>query len=121
MISAELILPKRFPDLFKGDLKPWTAILLYGPPGTGKSFFAKAVATESKSAFLSVSPSDTLSTFYGGSEKLVQEIFVIARANVPAVLFVDEIDSILRKRTEREDETTRRVKNEFLVQVNIFC
>ncbi|MCO5577168.1 hypothetical protein L7F22_030992 [Adiantum nelumboides] len=112
-----IILPLKRPELFsKGNLrKPCKGVLLFGPPGTGKTLLAKAVATEAGANFMSVSASSLTCKYFGESEKLAKSLFSLARKLEPAIIFIDEVDGILRARgDDHEHEASRRVRNELM-------
>lgn len=115
-LKEAVIKPALYPQLFRGERKPWKGILLYGPPGTGKSYLAKALANESKiegredTTFFSVSSSDLVSKYVGESERLVRNLFELAREHKPSIIFVDEIDSLCTARSDQESDSARRIK-----------
>ncbi|MHA1269614.1 MAG: CDC48 family AAA ATPase [Candidatus Helarchaeota archaeon] len=112
----ELIeLPLRYPELFdRLGITPPKGVLLYGPPGCGKTLLAKAVANESDAYFIPINGPEIMSKFYGESEKRIREIFNEASRNAPAIIFIDEIDSIAPKRENVTGEVERRVVAQFL-------
>jgi fidgetin-like protein 1 len=107
--------PMKRPDLFTGLRRAPNGLLLYGPPGTGKTLIGKAIAHESGATFFSISSSSLTSKWIGEGEKLVRVLFAVAAYRQPAVVFIDEIDSLLTQRKADENEASRRIKTEFLV------
>ena len=112
-------LPIRHPELFrKLGIEPPKGVLLYGPPGTGKTLIAKAVANESGAHFISVAGPEVISKYYGESEQRLREVFEEARSNAPAIIFIDELDSITPRREEVTGEVERRVVAQLLTMMD---
>lgn len=118
VIQEVVVIPMLRPELFTGLRQPAKGILLFGPPGTGKTLIGKCIASQSKSTFFSISASSLTSKWIGEGEKLVRALFAVARVHQPSVVFIDEIDSLLCQRSETEHESSRRMKTEFLVQLD---
>ncbi len=108
-------LPMKHPEVFeKLGVGAPKGVLLTGPPGTGKTLLAKAVASETDSAFFSIAGPEIMSKYYGESEKHIRDIFEKAQKNAPSIIFIDEIDSIAPKRGEGTDQTERRIVAQLL-------
>lgn len=100
-------------------VKAPAGLLLHGPPGTGKTTIAKAVATEVSASFYEQSAADLLSKWAGESEERVAKLFTKARANRPSVIFIDEIDGLLRRRSgDSSTPWEERVVSQFLRELD---
>lgn len=108
------------PDLYTRLRRPPRGILLFGPPGTEKTLIGKCIASQSKSTFFSISASSLTSKWIGDGEKMVRALFAVAAAHQPAVVFIDEIDSLLCQRSETEHESSRRLKVRFSDTFSLF-
>ncbi|QKG92892.1 CDC48 family AAA ATPase [Halorubrum salinarum] len=108
-------LPMRHPELFKRlGIDPPKGVLLHGPPGTGKTLIAKAVANEIDANFHTISGPEIMSKYYGESEEQLREVFEEASEESPAIIFMDELDSIAPKREEAGGDVERRVVAQLL-------
>ncbi|MFC7046409.1 CDC48 family AAA ATPase [Halobacteriaceae archaeon GCM10025711] len=108
-------LPMRHPELFQQlGIEPPKGVLLHGPPGTGKTLIAKAVANEIDANFQTISGPEIMSKYYGESEEQLRDVFDEAEENAPAIVFIDELDSIAPKRGETSGDVERRVVAQLL-------
>ncbi|KAK9798565.1 hypothetical protein WJX73_009162 [Symbiochloris irregularis] len=108
-------LPLRHPQLFKTiGVKPPKGILLFGPPGSGKTLIARAVANETGAFFFLINGPEIMSKLAGESESNLRKAFEEAEKNAPAIIFIDEIDSIAPKREKTQGEVERRIVSQLL-------
>merc|ERR1712066_825150 len=114
-IKEMVELPLRHPSLFKAiGVKPPRGILLFGPPGTGKTLIARAVANETGRFFFLINGPEIMSKMAGESESNLRKAFEEAEKNSPAIIFIDEIDSIAPKRDKSNGEVEKRIVSQLL-------
>jgi len=119
MIREMIETPMKHPEVFKKlGISPPKGVLLYGPPGTGKTLLAKAVANETDAHFISLNGPEIMSKYYGQSEENLRGVFKEAQDNAPAIIFIDEIDSIAPRRGEVTGEVERRVVAQLLAMMD---
>merc|ERR1711904_294273 len=122
-IKEVIELPIKHPELFESlGIAQQKGVLLYGPPGTGKTLLARAVAHHTDCQFIRVSGSELVQKYIGEGARMVRELFVMARANAPSIIFMDEIDSIGGSRMEggKGDSEVQRTMLELLNQLDGF-
>jgi SpoVK/Ycf46/Vps4 family AAA+-type ATPase len=120
-IRLQIIEPFLNPGLFaKFRKKAGGGILLYGPPGCGKTMLARAVANECNASFLSIGISEILTAWLGESERNLALMFEKARSQKPCVMFFDELDALAFSRSKASSDTSRKIVNEFLAQLDGF-
>jgi transitional endoplasmic reticulum ATPase len=108
-------LPLRHPELFERlGVTPPKGVLLYGPPGTGKTRLAQAVASEAGAYFISIAGPEILSGQVGESERILREKFKEARDHAPAIIFLDEVDSLVPRRDSGGGEVEKRIVAQML-------
>lgn len=118
-IRTTIIFPILFPQLFQNSniRQLPRGMLLFGPPGTGKTMIAKIIANSSKFTFFCITPSTLLSKWVGESAKIVKTLFAMARLKAPSIIFIDEVDSILAKRSNDGDNKMDSFKTQFLQEM----
>jgi len=110
MMREMIELPLRHPKIFENlGVKPPKGVLLHGPPGTGKTLMARAVANETGAFFFVINGPEIMSKMAGDSENNLRKAFEEAEKNAPAIIFIDEIDSIAPKRDKTNGELERRI------------
>jgi transitional endoplasmic reticulum ATPase len=108
-------LPLKHPELFdRLGIDPPKGVLLHGPPGTGKTLLARAVAHESEASFTAINGPEIMGKAYGESEERLRQVFTEAEEHAPAIIFIDELDSIAPKRAEVTGEVERRIVAQLL-------
>ena len=115
-LRQTVILPLQKRHLFTGSdlMAAPKGVLLHGPPGCGKTMLAKATAREAEARFINLDISSLTDKWYGESQKLAGAVFTLARKIQPCIIFIDEIDSLLRVRTQQDHEATAMIKAQFM-------
>ncbi len=114
-IREMIELPLRHPALFKTlGVKPPRGVLMYGPPGSGKTLIARAVANETGAFFFLINGPEIMSKMAGDSESNLRKAFEEAEKNAPAIIFIDELDSIAPKRDKVSGEVEKRIVSQLL-------
>merc|ERR1712126_764533 len=115
-LRQTVILPLQRRHLFAGSelMAAPKGVLLHGPPGCGKTMLAKATAREAGARFINLDISSLTDKWYGESQKLAGAVFTLARKIQPCIIFIDEIDSLLRVRTQQDHEATAMIKAQFM-------
>ena len=114
-IVEPILNPNRFK---KVGLNAPAGVLLYGPPGCGKTLVARAVSNESKANFISIKGPELLNKYVGESEKAVRSLFKRAKLSAPCVIFFDELDSLVPKRGSDSNNSSERVVNQLLTEMD---
>lgn len=114
-----IVQPIKKPELYqKVGISAPAGVLMWGPPGCGKTLLAKAVANESRANFISVKGPELLNKYVGESERAVRQVFQRARASVPCIIFFDELDALVPRRNSTLSESSSRVVNTLLTELD---
>ncbi len=116
--------PLLYPEKYKRmGIEPPKGILLVGPPGTGKTLIAKAAAHHTNATFIRMVGSELVKKYIGEGARMVRELFAMAKHKAPAIIFIDEIDSVASKRFENAtsgDREVQRTMMQFLAEFDGF-
>ncbi|RCK63342.1 Ribosome biogenesis ATPase RIX7 [Candida viswanathii] len=114
-----IVQPIKKPELYlKVGIAAPSGVLMWGPPGCGKTLLAKAVANESRANFISIKGPELLNKYVGESEKAVRQVFQRARASTPCIIFFDELDALVPRRDNSMSESSSRVVNTLLTELD---
>ncbi|CAL1211783.1 ATPase associated with various cellular activities (AAA) family protein [Candida parapsilosis] len=114
-----IVQPVKKPELYlKVGISAPSGVLMWGPPGCGKTLLAKAVANESRANFISVKGPELLNKYVGESEKAVRQVFQRAMASKPCIIFFDELDALVPRRDASMSESSSRVVNTLLTELD---
>ena len=118
-IRRRIISPMQQPEIYRAyGQSVGGGLLLYGPPGCGKTHLARATAGEVSAAFFSIGIHQILDMWIGASERNLHEVFEVARANKPSVLFFDEVDALAASRSDMRTSSGRHLINQFLAELD---
>ncbi|KAL1746425.1 P-loop containing nucleoside triphosphate hydrolase protein [Schizophyllum fasciatum] len=118
-LQMAVVQPIRRPEVFAAvGITRAAGVLLWGPPGCGKTLLARAVANESCASFVSVKGPELLNKYVGESERAVRQVFARARASAPCVVFFDELDALVPRRDDSMSESSARVVNTLLTELD---
>lgn len=118
-LNMAIVQPIKKPELYeKVGISAPAGVLLWGPPGCGKTLLAKAVANESRANFISIKGPELLNKYVGESERAIRQVFTRARASVPCVIFFDELDALVPRRDSTLSESSSRVVNTLLTELD---
>ena len=115
----DIVLPIINPQKLKlVGLSKAAGVLLYGPPGCGKTLLAKAVANEAKANFISIKGPELLNKYVGESERAIRSLFIRAKNSSPCIIFFDELDALVPKRSSENNNSSERVVNQLLTEMD---
>ena len=115
----DIVLPIINPQKLKlVGISKAAGVLLYGPPGCGKTLLAKAVANEAKANFISIKGPELLNKYVGESERAIRSLFIRAKNSSPCIIFFDELDALVPKRSSENNNSSERVVNQLLTEMD---
>ena len=115
----DIVLPITEPSKLKiVGISKAVGVLLYGPPGCGKTLLAKAVANEAKANFISIKGPELLNKYVGESERAIRSLFIRAKNSSPCIIFFDELDALVPKRSQENNNSSERVVNQLLTEMD---